>query len=107
MDLFVYVCMFFVCICVYSCSLPFTVKFLLSGTKNHGIGQRYDAAALILSTRCIIQKQPFRGVFRKRFLKICRKFTGKHPCRSAISIKLQYNIRITFILRKSCSAQQS
>ena len=26
---------------------------------------------------------------RKGFLKICSKFTGAHPCRSAISIKLQ------------------
>ena len=25
------------------------------------------------------------------FLKISRKFTGEHPCRSAISIKLQSN----------------
>ena len=30
------------------------------------------------------QKQPSRGV-----LKICSKFTGEHPYRSAISIKLQ------------------
>ena len=26
---------------------------------------------------------------RKGVLKICHKFTGEHPCRSAISIKLQ------------------
>ena len=33
----------------------------------------------------------------KSALKICSKFTGEHPCRSAISIKLQSNfIRITF-----------
>ena len=35
---------------------------------------------------CYNQKQPLRGV-----LKICSKFTGGHPCRSAISIKLQSN----------------
>ena len=33
---------------------------------------------------CYNQKQPLRGV-----LKICSKFTGGHPCRSSISIKLQ------------------
>ena len=32
----------------------------------------------------------------KVVLKICRKFKGEHPCRSAISIKLLYNfIEIT------------
>ena len=32
----------------------------------------------------------------KGVLKICTKFTGEHPCRSAISIKLQSNfIEIT------------
>ena len=36
--------------------------------------------------------QPLRGVLRKdnvlkdNVLKICSKFTGEHPCRSAISI---------------------
>ena len=28
---------------------------------------------------------------RKRVLKICRKFTGEHPCRSVISVKPQSN----------------
>ena len=30
------------------------------------------------------EKQPSRGVLKK-----CSKFTGKHPCRSVLSIKLQ------------------
>ena len=34
--------------------------------------------------------------------KICRKFTGEHPCRSAISIKLQSNF-IEITLRHGCS----
>ena len=39
-------------------------------------------------------QQPSLG---KGVLKICSKFTGKHPCRSVISIKLQSNfIEITF-----------
>ena len=38
----------------------------------------------------------------KSVLKICSKFIGEHPCRSAISIKLQSNfIKIT--LRHECS----
>ena len=32
-----------------------------------------------------LQKQSFRGAFIKNVLKICSKFTGEHPCRSAIS----------------------
>ena len=42
----------------------------------------------------------------KGVLKICTKFTGEHPCRSVISIKLQSNFdEITEItLRHGCSA---
>ena len=35
-------------------------------------------------------------------LKICSKFTGEHPCRSATSIKLQGNF-IEIALRHECS----
>ena len=36
------------------------------------------------------QKKPSIGVFSgKDVVKICSKFTGEHPCRSVISIKLQ------------------
>ena len=38
-----------------------------------------------------LQKQLPRGVLRKRCSEICSKFTGEHPCRSAISIKLLCN----------------
>ena len=38
----------------------------------------------------------------KGFLKICSKFTEKHPCRSAISIKLICNF-IEITLRHECS----
>ena len=37
----------------------------------------------------------------KGVLKICSKFTGEHPCRSAISIKLQSNF-IEITLRHGC-----
>ena len=39
---------------------------------------------------------------RKGVLKICSKFTGEHPCRNAISIKLQSNF-IKTALRHGCS----
>ena len=38
----------------------------------------------------------------KHFLKKCRKFTGEHPCRSVISIKMQSNV-IETTLRNGCS----
>ena len=37
----------------------------------------------------------------KSVLKICSKFTGEHPCRSAISIKLESNF-IEITLRHGC-----
>ena len=40
---------------------------------------------------------------RKGLLKICSKYTGEHPCRSVISIKLQSNF-IEIALRHGCSS---
>ena len=48
------------------------------------------------------QKQPTRGDLWKSVLKISNKFTGEHPCRSVISIKLQSNFTKT-TLRHGCS----
>ena len=39
----------------------------------------------------------------KRVLKISNKFTGEHPCRSGISIKLQSNF-IEITIGHGCSA---
>ena len=45
------------------------------------------------------------GLFlRKRVLKICSKFTGKHPCRSVISIKLLSSF-IEITLQHRCSPE--
>ena len=64
--------------------------------------------------KCIMQsidkKQPiivFRSshqevLLGKDVLKTCNKFTGEHPCRSAISIKLLLNF-IEITLRHRCS----
>ena len=49
-----------------------------------------------------INKWVKKGFLEKVVPKICCKFTGEHPCRSATSIKLQSNfIKIT--LRHGCS----
>ena len=40
--------------------------------------------------------------FGKVVLKICSRFTGEHPCRSGISIKLLFNF-IEIVLRHGCS----
>ena len=51
----------------------------------------------------IIFRSSHPDVFlRKGVLKICSTFTGEHPCRSAISIKLQINF-IEITLRHGCS----
>ena len=53
--------------------------------------------------KCDFNKVPMQLCSRvkmiliKGVLKICSKFTGEHPCQSAISIKLRRNfIEITF-----------
>ena len=43
----------------------------------------------LLSVWVSIRSIPPEVFLQKRVLKICSKFTGEHPCRSAISIKLQ------------------
>ena len=50
-----------------------------------------------------LMKQPPRIVFiGKGVMKICSKFTGEHPCLSAISVKLLCNF-IEITLRYGCS----
>ena len=49
-----------------------------------------------------VQKQPSKGVLWKRFPENMHQITGEHPCRSAISIKLQSNF-IEITLRHWCS----
>ena len=50
-----------------------------------------------------IQKQPPRGVLRKTCFENMQQFTGEHPCRSVISIKLLCNF-IEITLRLECSS---
>ena len=49
-----------------------------------------------------LQKHPLRGVLEKDILKIWSKYTGEHPCLSAISIKLLCNFT-EIVLRHGCS----
>ena len=48
------------------------------------------------------RSSPSEVFLGKGVLKLCRKFTGKHPCRSVISIKLLCN-SIEITLRCGCS----
>ena len=50
-----------------------------------------EAVVLRCSSKQVIQKQPTKGIPRKRCSENCSKFTGKHPCENVISIKLQSN----------------
>ena len=48
------------------------------------------------------QKQPPRDVPKKKCSEICSKFTGEHPCKSMVSVKLLCNI-IEITLWYECS----
>ena len=73
--------------------------------SNPPILSKYLKGACFLKAFCQnnnVQKQPPRGVLKKRCSDICSKFTGEVPCPSVISIKLQSNF-IEIKLRHGCS----
>ena len=51
---------------------------------------------------CIPRSSPPEVFLGKSILKTCTQFTGEHPCRSVILIKLQSNF-IEITLRHGCS----
>ena len=56
----------------------------------------------ISTSRCLFRSSRPEMFLGKGVLKICNKFTGEHPCRSVISIKLLCNfIEITLRQRRS------
>ena len=56
----------------------------------------------VFTTKSTFSRSNHLEVFlRKGFLKICSKFTGEHPWRSAISVKLHSNF-IEIALRHGC-----
>ena len=49
------------------------------------------------NARSLRPERPIQVFLGKGVLKICSKFTGEHPCRSVISVKLLFNfIEIAF-----------
>ena len=53
-------------------------------------------------TKAILKGASISSSPPKSLLRICSKFTGEHPCRSVISIKLQINF-VEITLRHGCS----
>ena len=48
--------------------------------------------ATLQSEKLILRSSPSEVFFRKGVLKLCSKFTGEHPCRNVISLKLLRNV---------------
>ena len=59
-----------------------------------------DFSANLVKTN--LRSSPPEVLLEKAVLEICSKFTGEHPCQSAISIKLQNNF-IEIALWHGCS----
>ena len=67
--------------------------------NSYGVGLCLE----ILLIKKIHRSSPSEVFLAKGILKIYSKFTGEHPCRSVISIKLQSNF-IEIALRHGCSS---
>ena len=71
------------------------VQFFHMAWKREDIPLRL---AILRTSETIIERKSVNNrsshpeVLSKRYLKICSKFTGEHPCRSVILIKLQSNL---------------
>ena len=86
---------------------PVVAKLNSFGFSCVVVGQWYSFNFILVSHFYfemfgIIRSSPSEVFLGKRVLKICTKFTGEHPCRSVISIKLQNNF-IEITLRHECS----
>ena len=66
------------------------------------LNNRFAVQQLAPRERCNYRSSHPEVFLRKGILKICSKFTGEHPCRSVISIKLLCNF-IKIILWHGCS----
>ena len=64
------------------------------------IGIKCPKSITLCHTNTVRSSHP-EVFLRKGVLKICSKFTGEHPCRSAISIKLHSNF-VKIALRHGC-----
>ena len=77
--------------------IPPHLKMKLNN-HNSKLKSKYELLANV-HVDCVknIRSSHLEVFLRKDVLKICSKFTGEHPCRSAISVKLQSNfIEIAF-----------
>ena len=70
-----------------------TNKWLDSIIKLHVLALLRNHFSISTKKKKSFQKHPSWGFLQESFMKICIKFTGKHPCRSVISIKLQDNFQ--------------
>ena len=61
----------------------------------------WSISKMELSQKALSSKAALQVFLGKGVLKICSKFTGEHPCQSAISVKLQSNF-IEIALRHGC-----
>ena len=68
-----------------------------------GLSKIYVSVFSIFFIKRNYKSSPSEVFLRKSVLKICSKFTGEHPFRSVISIKLICNF-IKIALRHGCSA---
>ena len=76
---------------MYNCNQIWLGVYLLVVATTHFLKNVKKEPVFIVFSKSRIwrrQKQPSRGVLKKRVLKICSKFTGEHPCQSVVSIKL-------------------
>ena len=71
-----------------------SAEFLTNGPKflkTFYTKKLYEIIVFCEVIDCICRSSNTEVFLGKGVLKICSKFTGEHPCRSAISIKLQSN----------------
>ena len=79
----------------------FLSLFFVSNSERYTIQKKWQLVEIVV-VQCNASSRPPEVFLRKDIPKIYSKFTGKHPCRSVISIKLLCNfIEITF--RHGCS----
>ena len=72
------------CICV--------MKTLETYLQSIMVGGYQQLLVILLKCESGVKNSHREVLLRKDVLKICSKFTGEHPCRSVISIKLLWNL---------------
>ena len=92
--IYLYICLSVIVIVIIIISFYLFIYLfsIFVSKKNH-----FSASAISRSSH----REVFLG---KGVLRVCSKFTGEHPCRSAISIKFQSNF-IEIALRLGCSPE--